>query len=202
MTHTYTTEGDVEKYLQVDIGGSLGSWVQAAIDAAGDWIDQYCGRTFEPIGSQARVFDSEGGTYVSIDPARTITSVEILDAYGDVSSTLGADDYRTWPYQDSLNGEPRPATRLILTPGSGIGRWPDGDGRVRVTGTWGYASVPGAIKQACTILVSRWIEKGLKGGKLSAETLGDLKLDFQEIQDSADVHGVYQLLSLYRNVEL
>lgn len=134
----------------------------AAIAWASQLLDDECDDHFEPLAAEdAEVtIELNGGDISTIRlpyRAREITKVETLNdsdvyveedvaAYKFVSSldSAGINPMSTWDYIHVPDGK-------VLS--SGSSRWPDGDGRVRVTGKFGWATTPLDIQLAVAQLV-------------------------------------------------
>jgi hypothetical protein len=130
--------------------------IEMARVSASDLIDGYTGRTFDTSGTVTRVFapaddyvlqtDDLAGTVV------TITSSTGADGVFDV--TWKASDYQLEPLNGVSNGQAVPFTRIravqdYLWPTAG------GEATVRVTGVFGFVSVPTVITQATVLQSSR-----------------------------------------------
>lgn len=192
----YTTEGNIEKYGQVDIGSTHASYVAEVISAVQRWIDNYVGYSFEITAATDKYYDSEGGDTILIDPVYGTPTIKILNEDGSVDETLvegQGDDYLLYPLNDSVKTEIRLLNQAF----------PTGVRRVHVNGTHGQgATVPSDIQLVATKLAFAVLEKGIKGGKLSEVTLGDFTARFQEIDEVASPMGIYNILDQYRDIPL
>jgi len=197
----YTTKGKIQNYLAVDINDSLDSQLADWISAVEIYIDNFTGKSFEETADEIRYFDGNGKSEIQIDDFISITSVEILQLNStDVDYTLTegqASDYITYPYNDI------PKYRLQMTTSSQIGTFLKGEKRIKITATWGHSStVPKDIELAATMLVSSIIEKGMKGGTIMSESLGDYSVSFANIDTLSSSVGVKEILSKYKIWEL
>jgi len=195
----YTNKGNLQKYIMIDIDASFDTQVENWISAAERYINQYVGRPdgFETGADETRYFDGNGKREIDIDEFISITSVEYLESNGeDVGWTLTEgleSDYITYPYNKT------PYYRLKLVTSSEIGAWYKGKKRLKVTGKFGHSSsVPKDIELVATMLISNVIEKGLKGGKVTSESLGDYSISFEDIQQSASLLNVKNILDQYK----
>lgn len=194
----YTDEGEIEKYLGVDISG-ITTWVEGVIASVKSVIDNYCGKAFE-AAAETRYYDGEGGTRLRVDSFIGSPTVKTLELDGDIDQTLTegqGDDFITYPLNTAEKNE------LVLMPTSSLGYWPHGKRRVQVTANFGYATtVPADVKLAATMLASRIIEKSLKGGELTSVRLGEYSANFKEIDDEMNILGIYSILDKYRDLQL
>jgi len=124
--------------------------------SASDLIDGYTGRTFTPSGTVTRVFAPADDYVLQTDDlagtAVTITSSTGADGVFDV--TWKTTDYQLEPLNGVSNGQAVPFTRIraiqdYLWPTAG------GEATVRVTGVFGFVSIPTVITQATVLQSSR-----------------------------------------------
>jgi len=199
----YTTKSKIENYLAIDIDSSFADQISDWISAVESYINNYTGRKdgFENSAASVRYFDGNGETEIDIDEFTSLSSVEILEANGDDvewALTEGLEnDYITYPYNKT------PQYRLILTPNASVGAWYKGKKRIKVKGVWGHStSVPADIELVTTMLVASIIEKGLKGGKVKTESLGDYSVTYADINETAQAIGVKKILDAYKIYKL
>ena len=62
-------------------------------------------------------------------------------------TALASSDFELWPLNAPLGPEPKPYTRIDIPSWSSEAAWPHG-ARVQIVGTWGWPTVPAAIKRA------------------------------------------------------
>jgi hypothetical protein len=194
----YTTEDKIEKYMMIDIDSSMSSQLTQWITAAQLYIDKYTGKVggFDASVASAKYYDGNGKSEIDIDEFISLSSVQLLELDSDdVEWTLvegKTEDFITYPYNTT------PKYRLTLMPGSQIGAFYEGKKRIKVTGIWGNSTVvPADIELAATMLVAEVIEKGLKGGKISSETLGDYTVSFDNVNVSIDVKRILDRYKIY-----
>ena len=80
--------------------------------------------------------------------------VQATDEKGSTYTTFGTNDYQLEPVNSRSDGLYSPFTGIRAV---NTYAWPvvDQQALVRVTGVWGWAAVPTAVKQACVIQSSR-----------------------------------------------
>jgi len=195
----YTTETKVENYLMVDIDPTMSSQISDWISAVERYINDYTERKhgFEATAATTRYFDGNGLREINVDEFVSLTSVEILESNGsDVEWTLTSgwdNDYIAYPYNEV------PQYRLVLTANSQVGAWFSGAKRIKITAVWGYSStVPKDIELAATMLVASIVEKGLRGGTVQSESLGDYSISYGSVDATAEVMGVKKILDKYK----
>ena len=196
---SYSNEGKVENYLTIDIDNSFSSQIADWAEAVDSYIDKFCGRTFGETVSETRYFDGNGKKELDIDDFVSLDTVQILEPNSDdVMDTLTEgkeEDYIVYPYNSA------PYFRLIMTALSSTAVWSTGIKRIKITGTWGRANVPKDIELAATMLLAGVVEKGLKGGSVQSESLGDYSVTFKMVDDISSVMGVKEILEKYRIYE-
>jgi len=134
-----------------------------ALTSASRQIDEHCGRRFYlDDTATARTYTPKGRTVVTPDgdllliddlgTAPTTVETGIGGTYTAVAST----DYLTSP--DNALVRQRPITGLIRANST----WPTGSGyRIRVTGRFGWPSIPEQVAQACLLQASRLYKRRL-----------------------------------------
>jgi hypothetical protein len=140
-----------------------------AIAAASRIIDASCGRRFYADGDATSVkyYTPDRFDTLVIDDVIAVTSV-MSDSSNDgtYEYTWPTTDYSLWPLNAAADG--RPYTQLVrkryapwLFPSAGLpdGLFPGGDPRIKVTGQFGWPSVPDAISQATLILAARYLTR-------------------------------------------
>lgn len=126
------------------------SKLQRVITNVTGLIDSYCHRSFNSV-SDTRYFDGAGNA-LFIDDLISVTgegeSIKIDNGAGTWASTMAVTDYILYP----LNTLPK--TKLELSTYSNFGSFASGIKQgVKITGTWGYPSVPADIKAAALMWV-------------------------------------------------
>lgn len=194
----YTDEGKVENYLTIDIDNSFSAQIVDWAESIDLYINKYCGKTFADSGVETRYFDGLGTRELDIDDFSSLNTVQILGVTtDDVEFTLTegkANDYLVFPYND----DDVVKYRLILTIVASIAKWPTGNRRIKIAGTWGRTTVPKDIQLAATMLLAGIVEKGIKGGSVQSESLGDYSVTYKAVDDISSVMGVKEILDKYR----
>jgi hypothetical protein len=153
ITNGYATLTDVKAALRIQ--DSLDdSLLETAIESASRLIDGFTARSFYNAGTAVRNYAATDAINLIIDDAITVTKVESTDEIGDTYTEWTATDYQLEPVNSRADGLYYPYTGIRAV---NTYTWPvvDYQALVKVTGTWGWASVPTAVKQACIIQSSR-----------------------------------------------
>ena len=140
---------------------------------------------FAPISSTALTFTPDGGTTLYLRDTsgyqcflRTITADSLkLDTDADGSF----DDY-LWDFADgwvrglpenaAANGEPFTAIELNPSHASApLSVWPTYKNSIQITGTWGFASIPAAVKVRVADIAHALSQRSFAGGYGTEERL-------------------------------
>jgi len=196
----YTNKGAIQNYLMIDIDSSFDAQITNWISAVQQYIENYTRRIFETV-DEVRYFDGNGMREIQIDDFTEITTVEILEVNGSgVEYTLTEgldDDFITYPYNATTK------YKLLMTANSEIGCWLEGAKRIKITAKWSTTtSVPKDIEYVATVLVAKIIEKGMSGGKISSESLGDYSVTFADMDSVAEMLSLKKILDKYILIEL
>ena len=193
ITNGYATLAEVKAALRISdtIDDTL---LETAIESASRLVDGYAGRNFYSAGSAVRYYAPATNIITEIDDLQTLTSLEVSgNLNGTFDQTWSATDYQLEPLNgkvDGLTGWPYTTIRAVgqFAFGTNIG-----EASVKVTGVWGWAAVPTAVKQATVIQASR-IFKRLDSplGVLSSPDLGYIRVGTRLDPD------VQQLVEPYR----
>jgi len=196
----YTNKGLVQDYLATDVDDSLNTTLTGWITAVSNWIDRYCKKSFESVSSE-KFYDGNGARSIFFDDASGApTLVHILDVDGTVAFVLtegAGNDYLVYPLNDT------PKNELRLVSESTAPNFPNRNKSVAITAPFGFStSVPKEIELVATKLVGEIMRQGLDGGKLSSVNLGELEISYQKINEVSEPLGIYQILDMYRDIEL
>ena len=162
-----------------------------AIAAASQLIDQKTNRQFTADTVESdRVFWPQNTGYCIIDDCWDFVSLNAQN----VAWALNT-DYLLEPLNAPSQGRPYTAIRTIARPflftkaELDPGGWTIFDGRITVTGKWGWPAVPATITQACILLASRLITRArsaplaVVGGGVDsyATRLGGIDPDIEDL---------------------
>lgn len=143
-------------------------------------IDSRCRRHFTKDATvQVRLFDGNGDRKLYVNDIATATGLIVkcdLNGdydYSDSNETLTIDvDFWLGPDNAAFGSEPRPFYILETVPTSAkLQVWPKQRRAVQVTATYGWATPPGAIKEA-TIAITREVRDMQESGySLNLQTI-------------------------------
>ena len=184
ITNGYASLADLKAALRITdtVDDSL---LELAIESASRSIDAYCSRVFYNMGSQARYFSANDPYFCPIDDLVSITELATAATSNGNYDVVWANYVNGAPGDYQL--EPLNAaypTDGIVSPTTGIrARWRylfptiGGNAMVRVTGTWGWDSVPTAIRTATILQASRFFKRNDSPlGVLSSPDLGYIRV--------------------------
>lgn len=135
--------------------------IQADIDAAAGAIEERTNRRFTiDTADVTRKYWPENSGYAIIDDLATFTS--LVDQSGTVWTRES--DFFLEPINAEQQGRPWTAVRTIARPfiftkAQIPAGWPGFDGRIAVTGKWGWPAVPPQIQKANALLAARFFRR-------------------------------------------
>jgi hypothetical protein len=194
ISQGYSTLAETKAALRItdSIDDSL---LEMAIESASRLIDAYCARSFYNAGSAVRYFVADTDWLTYIDDAISITQVATdTSADGDYDIVWQATDYQLEPLNGRVDGLPVPYNAIRAIDSYTFPIW-GGEGLVKVTATWGFSTIPIAIKQATIIQASR-IFKRLDSplGVLSSPDLGFIRVGSRLDPDVAQLVDSYRIV--------
>ena len=134
--------------------------LENSINSASRLIDQYCNRYFySSAAGEVRYYQANDGFTCWIDDAQSISSLETAVTDPTIfDTTWGVGDYQVLPANRTANGGYYPITAITATDNYLFPVWAD-MALVKVTGQFGWSSVPDPIKFACIIQASRLFKR-------------------------------------------
>jgi hypothetical protein len=148
---------------------------EIAIEAASRGLESaYSTRWIAPV-DEVRYYTRSAERYVNLTDVLAVTAVDldynISDIYrgeetgwsdiagGTYSTSLAVDQYRLLPIYAGEAGNGEPFKTLELKRGSQLLRLPMGVDAIRITGTFGWLTVPAGVKTATTIIAKRLLDR-------------------------------------------
>ena len=153
ITNGYCSLADVKGALRITdtVDDTL---LELAVESASRQIDGHCERVFYNE-VETRVFTPSDSYVCVIDDVASLTTLKTADdAEGVFDTTWQTSDYQLEPLNGKSGGLTTPATQIravgdYLFPTTGD------EATVQITGTFGWADVPTAVRQASVLLASR-----------------------------------------------
>ena len=191
----YTSTALVKASLGIPSGTtSEDDYIEDAIDAAEDEINEYCDRTFVADGSAtARVYKPSTNVLVYTDDFYTTTSLVVKqddsnDGTYDTTLTITSD------FIVVGNSAPFNCIRSVSSP---FPRYTSDRPTVQVTAKWGYkTAVPSAVAQAALILSARLFQRRSSPLGIAAGIVND----FGPIRITRQDPDIQRLLAGYRRI--
>lgn len=177
---TYASLADLKSYLGIT-DTTQDSQLLDSLVTASRGIEHICGRRFYPDqAATARVFKPRDAFVADVDDFWTSTGLIVKVDTGDdatFATTLTAADYELQPFNGINDGEPGwPYFRIVYV----TSRWPcnnQRDATVQVTAKWGWAAIPGPVKQACVYLAEETFKlKGSPFGVAASDQFGPIRM--------------------------
>lgn len=149
--------------------------LQSVLDSADQLINNYVDTKvgFGVTSSQTRYYTATRWDFVLTDPIVTVSALATdINGDGTYSQAWTSNDYVLAPRNAALDS--RPYTEIDVSPFSGgTLNFPTGYLEVKVTGTFGWPSVPAAVKQAALIQAGAiWSSRTAPFGVIGSEALG------------------------------
>ncbi len=159
ITNGYCTLADVKAALRIQdsVDDAL---LENSVNAASRMIDQYCNRYFySGSAGEIRYYKANDGFTCWIDDAISVTELKTSSTDPLIyDTTWAAEDYQLLPANRIANGAYYPITGLSATDNYLFPVWAD-IALVKVTGQFGWSSVPDSIKFATIIQASRLFKR-------------------------------------------
>lgn len=205
----YVTKTEIEQYTGLSIAETMTSFLTKLTTAVQNFVENYTGRWFEDDDEAAtRYYDGNGCTKLAIDDIREITSIEV-----DGIALVADDDYYTYPLNATEDGVPieridliQPETKVntnsrAMLLGSSNYIFEKKQRSVKITGKWGYSTVPPEdIKLAVLKLIGGVIKENIGDAdvkEVTSETIGAFTTSYAKLKDIAHALGVEDLLDPY-----
>jgi len=187
----YASLTDVKAALRIDdtVDDTL---LELAIETASRSIDGYCERYFYNSGSATRKFLPSDSFNVEIDDLISLTSLTTNTNGEAFTVTWTSTDYQLEPINSLASGIDWPYTRIVAIGDYLFPIWEQKnvnhyEATVQVEGTWGWSSVPTAIRQATILAAARQFKRydaplGVAGfGDLGAMRVSRIDPDVEQL---------------------
>lgn len=190
----YATLAETKAALRI-VDSLDDSLLEMAIESASRALDAYTARSFYNAGTASRYFVATNDYLADIDDAVSISEVATdSSADGTYDIIWQGSDYQLEPLNGRVDGLVVPYNAVRAVGDYTFPLW-QAEGLVKVTGVWGWSSVPIAIKQATIIQASR-IFKRLDSplGILSSPDLGFMRVGSRLDPDVAQLVDPYKIM--------
>jgi hypothetical protein len=129
--------------------------LEMAIESGSRAIDGYTNRNFFSSGTVSRVYAPSTSFVTEIDDLISITTLKSAsDDDSGFDITFKPTDFQLEPLNGNVDGQPTPFTQVRAI-GDYLFNQFNGQATVEVTGVFGFATVPIAVRQATVIQSSR-----------------------------------------------
>lgn len=178
ITNGYCTLAEIKARLDITDTKDDAS-LESVVGAASRWIDSRTGKRFYTV-TETRTYTTYLDWLVEIDDLVSLTSLK-TDPAGDGTYTYvwAAADYRLYPYNAVVNGQPYTAIEVAQGGAYRFSTCFALRPRIQVAGSFGYSAItaiPPAIKEACILASMRiWGRKDLVFGISGSAELGTLQ---------------------------
>jgi len=158
ITNGYCTLADVKAALRItdNIDDTI---LELSVEASSREIDGYTERQFYQ-SEETRIFVPRDSFTCEIDDLTSLTTLKTSTTGETFDQTWNAADYQLEPINGVAGGITSPATRIRAIGQFTFPTWEPNnvnhyEATVQVTGTFGWPSIPVAIRQACLLLTLR-----------------------------------------------
>jgi hypothetical protein len=145
LSDPYVSVDDFKARLNIT-GTAQDAVIEQTILAASQWIDSVCGQTFNKSDTAtAKYVTARYPDVIETPPLVSISELATDTGARTYLTIWATTDYDLYPYDAADAG--RPYTEIRRSP-LGVYAWPSHVRGVRITGIWGWPSVPAPIVQA------------------------------------------------------
>lgn len=177
ITNGYCTLNELKASLRIPVSDTIDDdLLELAVEAASRDIDQASERIFYSL-SATRIFVPRDSSNTAIDDLVSVTTIKTsTSADGAFDVTWTSSDYQLMPLNGVAGGMTVPYD-LIYAVGDYSFPQSGQEATVQVVGTWGFSSVPVAIKQATVLLSARIFKRNdSPGGVMGFGDLGVIRV--------------------------
>lgn len=175
ITNGYATLAELKARIPIATADTADDTaLENVITAVSRWIDQFCNQRFYSETPIVRYYTAMYADLLAVDTIQSVSALATDDNGARAWSTAwAATDYDLEPINNPLLSPVAPYLWIATTP-VGTKSFPVGIPRgVKVTGTWGWAAVPAAIKEACLLQSQRvWGRKNAPFGVAGSSATG------------------------------
>ena len=159
ITNGYATLAELKAVMRIpSIDTVDDTLLETSIEAASRQLDGHCERVFYPTAG-TRVYAPNDSFMVETDDIATLTTLKTSsDGKGVFDTTWGPNDLQLEPLNGRAGGIITPFTQIRAVGDYLFPTYGD-EATVQVIGTFGWAAVPIAIKQATLMLAQRQFKR-------------------------------------------
>ncbi len=194
ITNGYATLQQIKAAIGI-ADGFEDSLLEMAIESASRQIDSYTERVFYNAGTAVRIYSPLDNYVLPTDDFISLSKIETSEDGESFDTEWAATDWQAEPLNNLAGGLVTSYTQIRAVDNY-LFPVREGEATARLTGVWGWSSVPIAVTQATIILGSR-IFKRLDSplGIISGE-LGSMRVGFRLDPD------VQHLIEPYRKIRM
>lgn len=182
LADSYATYAEYVEHTRGELIDTERPVVESHLATASRLMERFTARNFNTVAS-TRYFDGEGGRVMFVPDLTAVTSIK-FDEDGDGVFEATATSYVLREYNAAERGEPY--TEIVLRDGA----FPRGLRAVEIVATWGWPSVPVAIRDATINLARQLRELAETGPTLTAHAADE---------ELSVVPGMFSLLTAMRD---
>lgn len=159
ITNGYATLAELKAVMRIPSIDTIDdTLLETSIEAASRQLDGHCERVFYQVNG-TRIYAPNDSLLVETDDIVSLTTLKTsADGKGTFGTTFTANDYQLEPLNGRSGGLVTPATQIRAVGDYLFPTYGD-EATVQVVGTFGWAAVPIAIKQATLMLAQRQFKR-------------------------------------------
>lgn len=194
----YTTPEQIEATLQRVLDEKEQENIEDIIEAVGASIDAYTGRSWNDYGegnpdSETRLYDGTGSRELFIDDYVSVTTLRLLDTFGNTIETIAASDFLQYP----LNTPWKNSIYLRWR------RFPYTRAGVQVTGVFTTGNVPAEVQLAAASMAGLVLSTSRNTGDYKKESIENYSYELLTGEEATGQEkAVLDRLDLWRKVEI
>ena len=165
IVNGYATLADMKAALRISTGDTIDdALLELCVESASRQIDGYCERVFYKTTGVTRVYVPRDSFLVEIDDLVTLTTLKTSSGGVTFDITWAAGDYQLEPLNGRSGGVDTPYTQIRAIGSYLFPVWEPSnvnaqEATVQVAGTFGWNTMPTAIKQATILLAMRQFKR-------------------------------------------
>lgn len=153
ITNGYCSLSEVKSALRI-VDSLDDSLLEMAVESASRLIDGYAGRYFYNAGSATKLFAADDQEVVFTEDLQSVSKFETDSAADGAFTEWASTQYQLEPLNGRADGIAMPYSNVRAIDGYAFPIYHN-QALIRITGVWGWASVPITVRQACVIQASR-----------------------------------------------
>ena len=191
ITNGYCTLSEFKQFMTApgqDLTADIGddTVIEALIESSSRFIDGECVRHFyKSAADETRYYTATDPAFIRTDDLVSVTALYTDDGLRTYTNTWAVTDFDLWPYNAAADG--RLYVQIVTAPYSNYWFYPGVAKGVKVTGIFGWPSVPDPIREACLLITLSTYKRrfGENLSSVSTVTAGGVVITPQDVPAGA-----------------